>query len=153
MATIINGTDMLLKLNPGASETPSAGSLQAIAAATSCTVSITVDTGEVTDKQSGDRKEFHGLSSSWTMDADIFYNENSTTDDMQTLFPAMYGDGEPSQNGVAQYPRYVAVQFKGSSATYSGNGYITSISASGGTEDAGTYTVSIQGTGTLTQVA
>jgi predicted secreted protein len=150
MATIINGTDMVLKVNPGDSETPSTGTLTAIAAATSCTVSITVDTGEVTDKQSGDRKEFHGLSSSWTMDADVFYNEDGT-DDMQTLFPAMYGDSEPSQNGVVQYPRYVAVEFQGSSATYSGNGYITSISASGGTEDAGTYTVSIQGTGALAQ--
>ena len=31
-----------------------------------------------------------------------------------------------------------------------GNGYITSLSISGGTEDAGTYSISIQGTGDLT---
>ena len=70
---------------------------------------------------------------------------------MQTLFPAAYGDANASQNGVAQYPREVFVRFQGSSANYSGKGYITSLSASGGTEDAGTYSVSIQGTGTLTQ--
>ena len=34
---------------------------------------------------------------------------------------------------------------------YTGDGYITSLEMSGGTEDAPTYSVSIQGTGALTQ--
>ena len=35
--------------------------------------------------------------------------------------------------------------------TYSGSGFITSIEYSGATEDAPTYSVSIEGSGTLTQ--
>ena len=146
MATIVNGTNMIIKIDESTS--PSSGGTSVIAAATSCTCSITIDTGEVTDKSLGDRKEFIGLSSSFTIDAEVFYNEDGGVN-MGTLFPAAYGDGSASQNGVAQYPREVFVEFQGSSDTYSGKGYITSLSASGGTEDAGTYSVSIQGTGVL----
>lgn len=148
MATVINGTNMIISIDDSTS--PGAGGLTNIAAATSCTCNITIDMGEVTDKSSGDRKEFIGLGSSWTLDAEVFYNEDGSVD-MQTLFPAAYGDANASQNGVVQYPRDVYVRFTGSSATYSGAGYITSLSVTGGTEDAGTYSVSIQGTSTLTQ--
>ncbi len=37
--------------------------------------------------------------------------------------------------------------------TYSGSGFITSMEYSGGTEDAPTYSVTIEGSGTLTQNA
>ena len=37
--------------------------------------------------------------------------------------------------------------------TYSGSGFITSLEMTGGVEDAPTYSVSIEGTGTLTQNA
>tara|TARA_R100001463_G_scaffold65456_2_gene118748 strand:+ start:2006 stop:2455 length:450 start_codon:yes stop_codon:yes gene_type:complete len=148
MATVVNGTNMIVQIDDSTS--PSAGGLTTIAAATSCTCSITINMGEVTDKSSGDRQEFIGLGTTWTIDAECFYNEDGTVD-MQTLFPTAYGDANASQNDVVQYPREVYVRFQGSSATYSGAGYITSLSASGGTEDAGTMSVSIQGTGTLTQ--
>jgi len=148
MATVVNGTNMIVQIDESAS--PSAGGLTTIAAATSCTCSITINMGELTDKSSGDRQEFVGLGTSWTVDAEAFYNEDGAVD-MQTLFPTAYGNGTASQSGVAQYPRKVYVSFQGSSATYRGDGYITSLSASGGTEDAGTMSISIQGTGTLTQ--
>tara|TARA_R100001086_G_scaffold199785_3_gene115992 strand:- start:2662 stop:3117 length:456 start_codon:yes stop_codon:yes gene_type:complete len=148
MATIVNGTNMVVSIDESAS--PGAGGLTAVAAATSCTLSLTVDAPEITDKDSGDRKEFAGLSTNWTVDAEVFYNEDGTVNP-ETLFPAAYGDANASQNGEAQYPRVVYVRFTGNNNYYQGQGYITSISASGGTEDAGTYSVSIQGTGALTQ--
>tara|TARA_B100000519_G_C14261030_1_gene448054 strand:+ start:11706 stop:12161 length:456 start_codon:yes stop_codon:yes gene_type:complete len=149
MATIINGTNMVISVDESTS--PSAGGLTAIAAATSCSCQITIDAGEVTDKSSGDRKEFVGLSSSWTIDAEAFYSEDgSGVPDLNSLLPAAYGDANASQNGVAQYPREVMVRFTGGTDTYTGTGYITSLSASGGVEDAGTLSISIQGTGDLT---
>ena len=36
--------------------------------------------------------------------------------------------------------------------SYTGSGYITSVSITGGTEDTATYSLSIEGTGVLTQV-
>tara|TARA_E500000331_G_C17210720_1_gene693538 strand:- start:518 stop:994 length:477 start_codon:yes stop_codon:yes gene_type:complete len=157
MATVINGTNMIISIDEtaltytgGAITTPSAAGLNNIAASTSCTCTITIDTGEVTDKSMGDRKSFVGISSSWTLDADVFYNEDGTVDP-QTLFPVAYGDAGVSQNDLTQRPRPVFVRFTGSSSTYSGIGYITSLALTGGTEDAGTYSVSIQGSGVLTQ--
>ena len=150
MATIINGTDLVLKVRPGISEDTPAGTLLALAAGTSCTVNVTIDTGEVTDKTSGDRKEFIGISSSWTMDADVFYN-NDGNNTFLTLWEAAYGDTNESQNTITQRPRHIEVQFFDGTNAYTGNGYITSISASGGTEDAGTYNISVQGTGDLTK--
>ena len=108
MATVINGTNMVLKIDDSTS--PDQTGAVAIAAATSCTVNITVDAGEVTDKSSGDRKEFIGLSTSWTMDAEVFYNENGTVNP-STLFPRMYGDGTASQNTVTNYPTKVYIDF------------------------------------------
>ena len=148
MATIVNGTNMIISIDESTS--PGSGGLTNIAASTSCSLSISIDAGEVSDKDSGDRKEFIGISSSWTMDADVFYNEDGTVD-LQTLFPCAYGDANASQNGVVQRPREVYIRFTGSSATYSGTGYITSLSPTGGTEDAGSYAVSVQGSGHLVQ--
>tara|TARA_Y100001973_G_C5176274_1_gene322136 strand:+ start:490 stop:939 length:450 start_codon:yes stop_codon:yes gene_type:complete len=147
MATVINGTNMVLKIDDDTS--PTQGGATTIAAATSCTVNVTIDMGEVTDKDSGDRKEFIGIGSSWTMDAEVFYNEDGGKNPT-TIFPAAYGDANASQNGVVQYPREVYVDFDAGSNEFHGKGYITSLSISGGTEDAGTYSISVQGTGDLT---
>tara|TARA_R100000664_G_C2759472_1_gene149329 strand:- start:7964 stop:8410 length:447 start_codon:yes stop_codon:yes gene_type:complete len=147
MASVINGTNMVLKVDYSAGTSP-----VAIAAATSCTISITADAGEVTDKDSGDRKEFIGLSTTWTCDADAFYTEDgSSVPELYTLFDCLYGDATASQNGVSQYPTAVYITFDGGSDTYSGYGYLTSLTGSGGTEDAGTISISIQGTGQLTK--
>tara|TARA_B100000519_G_scaffold188672_1_gene186449 strand:+ start:8982 stop:9422 length:441 start_codon:yes stop_codon:yes gene_type:complete len=141
---IINGTNMKIKIDDTATYTGTA----TVAAATSCTVNITTDMGECTDKSSGDRKEFIGLSTSWTIDAEVFYDELATVNP-STLFARMYGDSTASQNGVAQYPTKVDVEFDSGTLEYTGSGFITSFSATGGVEDAGTYSISIQGTGTL----
>ena len=148
MATVINGTNMTLSV--AYDDSPTAGELAVFAAATSCTCTITIDAPEVTVKASKDRKEFIGLSSSWTVDAECFYTEDGgSVPDMKNLYPTAIGDANASQNGMVQYPREVLVKFSGGSDEYQGTGYITSLTASGGTEDAGTFSVSIQGSGFL----
>lgn len=144
MATVINGTNMVLKLDDSAGYTGT----NVVAAATSCSVSVSVDVPEVTDKSAGDRKEYIGLATSWTVDAEVFYNENGTVNP-STLFNRLYGDATASQNGLAQYPTKVDIDFDCGDLEYTGSGFITALSVSGGVEDAGTYSISIQGTGQL----
>tara|TARA_R100000655_G_scaffold31221_1_gene62678 strand:- start:16174 stop:16611 length:438 start_codon:yes stop_codon:yes gene_type:complete len=142
---IINGTNMVLKVDDTASYTGE----NIIGAATSCTLNITTDVNEVTDKSSGDRREYIGLATSYTIDAEVFYNETETVN-ANTLFQRMYGNSTASQNGVIQYPTKVDFTFDCGTKEYSGSGFISSMSITGGTEDAGTYSISIQGSGELT---
>jgi len=162
MATMVNGTNMVLSVD----DTTAAelDNVAVIAAATSCTLTVTTDAPEVTDKGSTtaggtDRKEFIGLSTSWTVDADVLYNEDGGVD-FASLFVPAYGSSTAAGTGadaptVANYPRQVWVKFLGSTGGnhYSGAGFITSITGTGGTEDAATYSVSIQGNGALTYAA
>ena len=158
MATMVNGTNMVLSIddttNTADGTTPV---LTAIAAATSCTLTLTVDAPEVTDKTSGDKKEYCGLSRTWSVDAEVFYNEDGAVDFASMALPAMgisvaAGTVSPI---IADYPRRVFVKFTGTTGgnNYSGYGYITSLSATGGTEDGATYSVSITGTGALSYAA
>ena len=158
MATMVNGTNMVLSVD----DTTAAdlAGVAVIAAATSCTLTVTTDAPEISDKGTttaggNDRKEFIGLSTSWTVDADVLYNEDGGVD-FASLFVTAYGNATAAATGpdgptVANYPRRVFVKFLGSTGGnyYSGAGFITSITGTGGTEDAATYSVSIQGTGTL----
>ena len=158
MATMVNGTNMVLSIddttNTADGTTPV---LTAIAASTSCTLTLTIDAPEVTDKTSLDKKEYCGLSRSWSVDAEVFYNEDGSVDFATMAFPAMgisvaAGTISPI---IADYPRRVFVKFLGKTGGnyYTGYGYITSLTASGGTESAATYSVSIQGTGALSYTA
>jgi predicted secreted protein len=158
MATMVNGTNMVLSIddttNTADGTTPV---LTAIAAATSCTLTLTVDAPEVTDKSSLDKKEYCGLSRTWSVDAEVFYNEDGAVDFATMALPAMgisvaAGTVSPI---IADYPRRVFVKFLGTTGgnNYSGYGYITSLSATGGTEDGATYSVSITGTGALSYAA
>ena len=155
---MVNGTNMVLSIddttNTADGTTPV---LTAIAAATSCTLTLTVDAPEVTDKTSGDKKEYCGLSRTWSVDAEVFYNEDGAVDFASMALPAMgisvaAGTVSPI---IADYPRRVFVKFTGTTGgnNYSGYGYITSLSATGGTEDGATYSVSITGTGALSYAA
>ncbi len=155
---MVNGTNMVLSIddttNTADGTTPV---LTAIAAATSCTLTLTVDAPEVTDKSSLDKKEYCGLSRSWSVDAEVFYNEDGAVDFASMALPAMgisvaAGTVSPI---IADYPRRVFVKFTGTTGgnNYSGYGYITSLSATGGTEDGATYSVSITGTGALSYAA
>ena len=157
MATYVNGTNMVLSVDDTATAgTSGAVTYTAIAAAQNCTLSVDVDAPEITVKADNDQKAFTGLSTSWTVEADGLYNEDSTVE-FRSLWNAAYGND--SVAGVSPiidgYPRRVKIKFLGQTGGnyYEGYGYITSISASGGTEDAASFSVSIQGTGDLSYTA
>lgn len=163
---MVNGTNMVLSVDD--TSAAEVGNVAVIAAATSCTLSITTDVPEVSCKITSASnapttggtaaKNFIGVSTSWTVDAEVFYNEDGTVD-LASLYVPAYGTGTTAGTGddaptVDNYPRQVWVKFLGNTAGdyYHGAGYISSLSATGGTEDGATYSVSIQGTGALTKV-
>ena len=86
----------------------------------------------------------------------MFYNEDETVK-FASLFVPAYGVSTTASDSPTQanYPRRVYVEFLGNTGgnKYSGYGYISSLSVSGGTEDGATASVSITGDGALTYAA
>ena len=127
MATIVNGTNMILYVDDS-DGADLAGATKVLAAAQTCSLTITTDAPECTDKGTttaggNDQKEYVGLSTSWTIDADGLYSENAGGGiaDLATLFVPAYGQGTTAGTGgdsptVAGYPRRIWVKFLGNTA-------------------------------------
>ncbi len=137
---VFNGTDLVLKTIAEAG-----GSEFILAHSTSCTLSINVDTIDVSSKESGGKLDVLGGLKSFELSADglMEFAATSTTKP-QSLNQLM-------QAGTA-------VTFTFALATpagykYTGSALVTSIEITGGTEDASTYSVSMSGTGALTQTS
>ena len=83
----------------------------------------------------------------------MFYAENITENEFEDFFTRAFGTATTDSDiGLGNYPRTCYVRFSVASGDkYHGLAYITSLSATGGTEDAATYSVSFQGTGALNQ--
>ena len=142
MATtgIFNGTKLVLKV-----DTSGGGSPVLLGASTSCTVNFTLDTFETTNKDSGHVKSFLPAATGFTMDCEAFYTSDETVAP-DNLMSALNSRTE------------IDVEFNEASATtgdtkYTGKAYITSCSLNAPTEDAATYSISLQGTGALTIAA
>ena len=142
MATtgIFNGTKLVLKV-----DTSGGGSPVLLGASTSCTVNFTLDTFETTNKDSAHRKSFLPAATGFTMDCEAFYTSDETVAP-DNLMSALNSRTE------------IDVEFNEASATtgdtkYTGKAYITSCSLKAPTEDAATYSISLQGTGALTIAA
>jgi hypothetical protein len=151
---IVNGTDMVIMIDDGVTAGGGSPSLSSVSSATSCTLTVNIDTPEVTVKGDGDRKQHLGLSTSWTVDAEVFYNPSNAVQ-FESLFIPAYGDGTAAGGAglsptEGNYPREVYVRFKEVSGhEYEGKGVITSMSLTGGVEDAATASISILGNGSL----
>lgn len=131
MATtgIINGTDLFV----------SVGGTQ-VTHATSCSVSFSMETRDASTKDSAGYKEVLEGQRSWTIDAEGM-----------TALDATYGFEELFAAWVARTA--LTVKFSTGDATdqfYQGMAYITSLSADAGVEDTSTFSVSFEGTGTIT---
>jgi len=138
---IINGTDIKVY---------STGTTNLVAFAQNCTLNVNHSPREITNKESNGFKEIlEGLRDfsididgayAWTGSSGALANgvDKSLEDDVLTArLPISFIFG----NTVAS-----------TDISYTGNGYITSVSITGGTEDTATYSLSIEGTGVLTQV-
>ena len=119
-----------------------------IAGATSCTFNYNQETIDSSSKDSGGRKEFINGATSWTMDCEAFYNVidaggSATTNSADALMAALKAGTKIScewKDGSGQT----------GAKTYTGDGYITSVSKGASVGEFATYSISIQGTGELT---
>jgi TP901-1 family phage major tail protein len=135
---VFNGTDLILKLSSS-----SGGSEFKLLHATSCTISMSSDTIDITDKDSsGFLTQLQGQKSH-TLQADglMDFTSAGTTTDPDEIFTQMMNRTTVS---------FTFQKDPAEGVTYTGSGIITSLEISGGVEDAPVYSVSLQGTGTLT---
>ena len=131
MATtgIVNGTDLLVYVGG-----------TAITHSTSCTFSVNHSTREATTKDSSGYKEVLEGLRDWSVDADGM-TALDATEGFEELYTAWV-------NRTA-----LTVKF-GTAASgdqvYTGTAYITSLSVDAGTEESSTFSVSFEGTGSIT---
>jgi|TARA_R100000081_G_scaffold49546_1_gene23746 predicted secreted protein len=140
---ILNGTE--LKVYSGNS-----GQTNLIAFAQNCTLNVNHSPREITNKDSNGFKEILEGLRDYSLDVDGAYawtngGGTAVTDGADDLIDAnilttrqpvtfMFGDNQSTDDNY-----------------YTGQGYITSMSLTGGTEDTATYSFSIEGTGPLSR--
>ena len=140
---IFNGTDLVLKVSPsdGVADVK-------LMHSQNVSLSINVDTIDISTKDSNGFRDLIGGQKSFSLSADGLMD-----------FAGVAGDTEPDELFTQAMNRTAVTFIFGLASpttgmyTYSGSGFITSMEYSAGTEDAPTYSVSIEGSGTLTQNA
>lgn len=143
---LINGTDLILKV--GDVTNPQAGEA-IIAYSTSCSLEVSMDEIDQTNKDSQGWKQMIGGTRSWSVSADALYaNEAQTNESFTSLWDFLGG----TTNGRSKI--YVELSVNGGNSTdnnvyYHGEGYVTSLSVNGGTEDQASFSVTITGSGIL----
>lgn len=139
---IFNGTDLVVKIqavNGAADEFK-------LMHSTSCSLSLNADTIDISTKDSLGFRDLLGGQKSFSLSADGLMDFASTgsTTDPDELFTNMM-----NRTSVT-FTFALDVQ---SGYKYTGSAFITSLEISGGVEDAPTYSVSLEGTGAITQTA
>ena len=140
---IFNGTDLVLKVSPS----DGVADVKLMHSQT-VSLSINVDTIDISTKDSSGFRDLIGGQKSFSLSADGLMD-----------FAGVAGDTEPDELFTQAMNRTAVTFIFGLASptsgmyTYSGSGFITSMEYSAATEDAPTYSVSIEGSGTLTQNA
>jgi TP901-1 family phage major tail protein len=138
---IFNGTDLILKVSPS-----SGGTEAKLMHSQNVSISMNVDTIDISTKDSSGFRDLLGGQKSFSLSADGLMD-----------FAGVAGDTEVDELFDQMFNRTAVTFTFGLSSpatgdyTYTGSGFLTSLEVSGGTEDAPTYSVSIEGTGALTQ--
>tara|TARA_Y100001972_G_scaffold68898_1_gene84024 strand:+ start:660 stop:1097 length:438 start_codon:yes stop_codon:yes gene_type:complete len=141
MATgLINGTDLLLKVGADGTEA-------IIAASTSCSLEVSMDEIDQTNKDSLGWKSIIGGTRSWSVSADALYQNEDVAN---TSFVDLWSYVNTRSK------IFVEFTVEGGSAGddnvyYEGSGFITSLSVNGGTEDQSSFSVTITGSGALVE--
>lgn len=138
---IFNGTQLILKVSP------STGATEAkLMHSTSVSLDIAMDTIDISTKDSAGFLDIIGGQKSFSLSADGLMDFNPTT----------VADTEVDELTTQMLAR-TAVSFEFTLAStasgdyfYQGSGFLTSITVTGGVEDAPVYSCTIQGTGALT---
>ena len=127
-------------------------SYTAVGGATTCTLNINQETIDVTNKESQGNKEFINGARSWTIDCEAYFTDGSAD---SADVPVGGTTADSGWYPVLESGDYIHVQFTNTTGqagarSYTGAWYITSISVNAGIGEWSTYSVSIQGTGALT---
>ena len=118
-----------------------------IAAATDCSLSMSMETIEITTKDSAGWRELLGGTKSGSMSVSGLIDYNDTNQDVDDLFTALSNRTELTLKFAKANP------VVGEDYNYSASGFITSLEQSGGTEDTATYSASFELSGVITQTA
>ena len=130
---IQNATDVLLKVT-------TADGLEAIAHSTSASLSMNTDLRDSTTKSSGGFQENLGGLRSWEMSGDAFVDIASPTGaDIESLW-TVWNDRS-----------VITCTFGLAGMLYTGDAIITSLSIDAGVEENATYSISLTGTGSISQ--
>ena len=138
---ILNGTELKIY---------SSGTTNLVAFAQNCTLTVNNTTREITNKESAGYKEVLESLRDWSIDVDGAYawtNASGTA--------LLDGVDDLIQTNILANRLQFDVIFGDTASTsdisYAGKVYITSASMTGGTEDTATYSLTLEGTGALTQ--
>ena len=138
---ILNGTEIKVY---------STGTTNLVAFAQNCTLNVNHSPREITNKESGGYKEILEGLRDFSIDIDGAYAWTNAGGSALTD-----GIDDVLETNVLNARQAVTFIFGDTASTsdisYSGSGFITSVSLTGGTEDTATYSMSIEGTGVLTQ--
>tara|TARA_R100001443_G_C3362866_1_gene179380 strand:+ start:1210 stop:1641 length:432 start_codon:yes stop_codon:yes gene_type:complete len=138
---ILNGTELKVY---------SAGTTNLVAFAQNCTLNVNHSPREITNKESGGFKEILEGLRDFSIDIDGAYAWTNASGVALTD-----GADDVLETNVLNARQAVTFIFGDTASTsdisYSGSGFITSMSFTGGTEDTATYSMTIEGTGVLTQ--
>ena len=140
---ILNGTELKIY---------SSGTTNLVAFAQNCTLTVNNTTREITNKESAGYKEVLESLRDWSIDVDGAY---AWTDAASPNAPLTNGADDLIQTNILANRLQFDVIFGDTQSTsdisYAGKVYITSASMTGGTEDTATYSLTLEGTGALTQ--
>ena len=138
---ILNGTEIKVY---------STGTTNLVAFAQNCTLNVNHSPREITNKESGGYKEILEGLRDFSIDIDGAYAWTNAGGTALTD-----GVDDVLETNVLNARQAVTFIFGDTASTsdisYSGSGFITSVSMTGGTEDSATFSLSIEGTGVLTQ--
>ena len=140
---IFNGTDLILKVSPSAGGTDAK-----LMHSQSVSLDVSMDTIDITTKDSSGRQELLAGLTSFSLSSDGLMDFNPTTA-ANTEFDELFVQGYTNRTAVTF--TFTLASTASGDYTFSGSGIITALSVSGGVEDAPTYSVSIQGSGALTK--
>ena len=138
---ILNGTEIKVY---------STGTTNLVAFAQNCTLNVNHSPREITNKESGGYKEILEGLRDFSIDIDGAYAWTNAAGAALTD-----GVDDVLETNVLNARQAVTFIFGDTASTsdisYSGSGFITSVSMTGGTEDTAVFSLSIEGTGVLTQ--
>lgn len=139
---IFNGSDLILKIQAAAG----AADEFKLMHSQNVSLSYNVDTIDITTKDSSGNRTLLGGTKSFSLSADglMDFTSSGSTTDVDELFTSSRNRTSVTFTFALDTP---------AGYKYTGSGFITSLEISGGTEDAPTYSATIEGSGDIVQTA